>query len=292
MIINDLRTALAVGYLMALPLGGAYAQQYAWVRGPLTLDSTRYVQLRNRLGAHWITYHTRHLTTHAAAGSYAASHLDALTARAEREYAHDLQLVGLPEYPHHIQIFYFDSTAGMLAATGRSGTGGGYPEAQTVFLVVNARRPVPDDGHELVHILSLTTWGLNRVEDVWIREGLGVLAQPECWPASLIDLAAAVRRRGDTRTLADLAGAAFYAGDQDARFRAYMLSAAFVEYLRDRFGIEKLDDFWRQGPESAERIFGAPQTALEAKWSASLPVDSPEVAKLDLVAVQRAGCRR
>jgi hypothetical protein len=284
-------TALAIGYFVALPLGAASAQGRAWVPGPLMLDSTRYVQLRDRPGARWIVRRTPHLALYADSGSYAANHLDSLSARAEREYTHVLELLGLSQYPHQVELFYFESAAALQAATRRSGTGGGFPEAQTVFLVVNAGERVPDDAHELAHVLSLTTWGLNRADDVWLREGLGVLAQPECWPASLTELAAAVRREGDSRRLAELAGAAFYAGDRDARFRAYIVSAAFVEHLRDRFGIEKLAEFWRHGPDSAERVFGAPLATLEAQWASALPVRAPSVAKIDLVAAQRAGCK-
>jgi hypothetical protein len=286
------RATLAGSFALTfLPLS-AHAQSRAWVPGPLVLDSTRLVQLRDRREAHWQTQRTSHLVLYADSGSYAAAHFDSLAARGELAYASDLRLLGLARYPHRIYVFYYDSASALQAATGRSGTGGGFPEAQTVFLVANASEPVPADAHEIAHVISLTTWGLNRAEDVWLREGLAVLAQPECWAASIPQLAAATRRAGDARTLADLSGAGFFAGDRDARFRAYMISAAFVQELLQRFGVTKLEEFWRKGPQTADRLFGTSLDSAESRWAAALPLNDPLVRTIDLVAVQRAGCRR
>ena len=92
--------------------------------------------------------------------------------------------------------------------------------------------------------------------------------------------------------MADLSSAGFYAGDRDDRFRAYILSAAFVQFLRDRLGVAKLAEFWRAGPESSERILGSSLPALEAEWTSALRQTGSAVGKINLVAVQRAGCLR
>jgi hypothetical protein len=245
--------------------------------------------LRDRAGVEWRVYQSDHVTVYTHPGTYAASRARELAKRAERVYASNLRLLDLASYPHRLHLFYFDSAAAMEVATGRGGMGGGFPEAQTVFVVVNASRPHPDDGHEMAHVQSLTAWGLNQAEDVWLREGLGVLAQPDCWGAAFAELAAAARRAGDRRTMRDLSGAGFLAGDVDARFRAYMLSAAFVEHLL-RGERTKFLELWRRGASAAPDIYGAGLETMEARWAGRLPTGSPRVATIDLVRIQRAGC--
>lgn len=264
------------------------AQGRAWVAGPITLDSARLVALR--AAAPWVAHVGERVTIYARPGSYAEAHAPALLQGADRASADNLRLLSLRDYPHRLYLFFFDSTVAMMAATGRGGTGGGFPEAQTAFVVVNAERPRPDDGHELAHLQSLTAWGLNRAEDVWLREGLGVLAQAACWGASIQELAAAARRAGDHRTMADLSGAGFFTGDVDARFRAYMLAAGFVEYLM-RTDRSKFLELWHRGAPEAQAIYGAPLSDVEARWDAGLPMNTQAVGRIDLVAAQRAGCR-
>jgi hypothetical protein len=230
------------------------------------------------------------VTIYAQHGSYAEAHAPELLQRADRATIDNLRLLGLRDYPHRLHLFFFDSAAAMAAATGRGGTGGGFPEAQTAFVVVNAERPRPDDGHELAHLQSLTAWRLNRAEDVWLREGVGVLAQPTCWGASIQELAAAARRAADRRTMADLSGAGFFTGDVDARFRGYMLAGAFVEYLM-RTDRSKFLELWHRGAPEAQAIYGAPLADVEARWDGGLPVNAPSVGRINLVAAQRAGCR-
>ena len=284
-------TFVVMGVAVALIPAGGVAQGRAWVPGPLALDTARLMRLRDRAGAPWQTRSTTHLTLYADSGSYAAGQLSPLADHAERAYDSVLRLLNLDRYASRIHVFYFDSAAALAAATGRPGTGGGFPEAQTVFLVVNAREPNPADAHELAHIVSLTAWGLNQAQDVWLREGLGTLAQP-CWPASFQDMAAAARRVGDARTTADLSGGGFMAGDVNARFRAYVYSAALVEHLLKTYGLAKFQALWRRGADAAVDIYGKPLTALETTWAAKLPVAAPTVRGLDLMQVQRTGCRR
>ena len=278
-------TVVTLLTLCPLALG---AQGRPWVAGPITLDSARFVALRAAFP--WIAHVGERVTIYVQRGSYAQAHAPELLERADRAALDNLKLLGLQEYPHRLYLFFYDSEAAMEAATGRGGTGGGFPEAQTAFVVVNAKRPRPDDGHELAHLQSLTAWGLNRAEDVWLREGLGVLAQPACWGASIQELAAAARRAGDRRTMADLSGAGFFSGDVDARFRAYMLAAGFVEYLM-RTDRSKFLELWHRGAPDAQAIYGATLADVEARWDAGLPVNAPQVGHIDLVAAQRAGCR-
>lgn len=278
----------AVPTLLILAPASLRAQGRPWIAGPLALDSARLVTLRS--SAPWIAHVGQRVTIYAQPGSYAEAHAPELLRRADRAAVDNLRLLGLPEYTHRLHLFFFDSEAAMEAATRRGGTGGGFPEAQTAFVVVNAKRPRPDDGHELAHLQSLTAWGLNRAEDVWLREGLGVLAQPTCWGAPIQELAAAARRAGDRRTMADLSGAGFFSGDVDARFRAYMLAASFVEYLM-RTDRTKFLELWHRGATEAQAIYGVPLGDVEARWEAGVPVNAPSVSRIDLIAAQRAGCR-
>ena len=90
--------------------------------------------------------------------------------------------------------------------------------------------------------------------------------------------------------MADLSGAGFFSGDVDARFRAYILAAGFVEYLM-RTDRAKFLELWHRGAPEAPAIYGVPLADVEARWDAGLRVNAPSVGRIDLVGAQRAGCR-
>jgi hypothetical protein len=114
-----------------------------------------------------------------------------------------------------------------------------------------------------------------------------VLASADEWPFSIDEIAAQARRDGDGRKFEDLAGLAFSAGDRMARFRAYMLSASFVQFLLREHGTESFRALWQRGSSAAPEIYGVALPELEAQWTAALSHVTLPAGGIDLDKVQK-----
>ena len=237
----------------------------------------------------WDSITTSHLTLYAARNTYAATHLSQFSTQAHRIWNADLHLVSGADtvYPYRVRIFYFDTPEEYRRVVGLRGTGASFPEAQLVVALAPPGDTAMDVAHELEHVMSLTLWGLNQPGDTWQREGLAVLASADEWPFSIDEIAEQARRNGDRRTFADLAGSAFLAGDRMARFRAYMLSASFVQFLLREHGTESFRALWQQGSSAAPNIYGVALPQLEAQWTATLSHVTIPPNGIDLDQVQR-----
>jgi hypothetical protein len=252
-------------------------------------DPARLDRVRSLPGAHWDSVDTDHFRLYSEPGTYAASHIAALSARAERAWTDDLALIGERAYPHRINIFYFESKARMDSIFNIRGDGLTFPEAQLVMLVVTTG--APSDRHEIMHALSMNLWGWNAPQAVWQREGLANVASEPDWPYTIDQMAAQARRDGDGRTAADLTGARFLEGATVDRFRAYMLASSFVAYLIRTGGVLRFRQLWQQGLGAAPSIYGADLSTLGARWDAYLRGVSLPAGGIDLAHVQACACR-
>ncbi len=255
----------------------------------MTRRDDRFERVRTDPCITWDSVTTNHLTLYAARKTYAAKHLAQFSAQAARIWSADLGLVSGADtaYPARVRVFFFDTPEEYRRVVGLRGTGASFPEAQLLVALAPPGDTTTDLAHELEHVISMTLWGFNRPEDTWQREGLGVLASAGEWPFSIDQIAAQARRDGDRRTVAELSGPAFLAGDVMARFRAYMLSASFVQFLMREHGTESFRALWQRGSDAAPAIYGVALPRLEAQWTTRLShVDLP-TGGIDLVQVQR-----
>jgi hypothetical protein len=237
----------------------------------------------------WDSVTTNHLTLYAAHDTYAAKHFAQFSAQANRIWTADLRLANGADtaYAYHVRVFYFDTPEEYWRVVGLRGTGASFPEAQLLVALAPPGDTTTDLAHELEHVISMTLWGLNQPQDAWLREGLGVLASADEWPFSIDEIAAQARRDGDRRTLEDLSGPDFRAGDRMMRFRAYMLSASFVQFLLRAHGTESFRALWQRGSSGAPEIYGVALPELEAQWTAALSRVTLPASGIDLDQVQQ-----
>jgi hypothetical protein len=243
-------------------------------------------------GAHWDSVSSDHFKLYFEPNTYAATHLVSLHARAERAWSDDMALLGLHDYPYPIRIFYFDSKARLDSIFGNPGEGQAYPDGQAVLLVASTGAyETPDDRHEIMHVLSITTWGFSAPENMWESEGLATVAYAPELPYALDAMAAQARRDGDRRSPLDLTRSHFLDGDRMAHYRAYLLSGSFVQYLMRTGGIDRFHQLWERGNGSAAAIYGADLARLVERWNAYLQSLQSSLEPIDLKHVSECRCR-
>jgi hypothetical protein len=264
----------------------------AGAQKPVVPDPTRFERVLAWPGAHWQNVDTEHFRLYTEPGTYAARHLREAGERAESAWRDDLALIGELAYQPRINVFYFESAARMDSVFEMRGTGLTFPEAQLVMLVMGpGRDSTPDDRHEIMHVISVNLWGWNAEQAVWQREGLANVASMPDWPYTIDQMAEQARRDGDQRTVADLTGPAFFAGERIQRFRAYMLASSFVEYLLLAGGGNKFRQLWQQGLGATYAIYGYDLTELARQWEANLRTVPMPAGGINLAHVMECACR-
>ncbi len=91
-------------------------------------------------------------------------------------------LINIPYYSDTINIHFLRSRQEMKEITGRTASGISIAESKIVYLVVNGddkevKTPVK---HELMHLISMRSWGYPHTSSYWMNEGLAAFAENNC----------------------------------------------------------------------------------------------------------------
>jgi hypothetical protein len=214
---------------------------------------------------HWSSRQTEHLVVHAQVRTPLARSLGALGESAERAVERDLRMLGERNSGQRMDVFFLGSREEMRPFSGGEAPGGWSTPKGTVFLVANDSVAAPLR-HELMHSLSRRLWG--AAAELWMSEGLGVLASG-CHGYDPDDVAKALDSAGKLRTFEEMRTNFIVKGAVGAEY--YMQAASMMSYIRQRFGLARLRQFWQHGGLShAEQSLGVGVAALERDWRASL----------------------
>ncbi|HET7896831.1 MAG TPA: hypothetical protein VFL47_04160, partial [Flavisolibacter sp.] len=159
-------------------------------------------------------------------------------------------------------------------------------QPKIVYLVANADpKDQPPIKHELMHMITMTTWGYPAVDSNWINEGLAAYAENNC--NGFTD-EAIYRYLAEKDMLVPMPAltTSFY---QQPEMIAYHQAACIVQYLLSHYGIEKLKALWREGFARFERIYGVPFDRVQTAISDNVRLDYPKVPAIDWNTFQE-GC--
>ena len=231
-------------------------------------DATLPAIVRRALGmpdVRWVRAESAQVALYAAAGSRAAANLDRARAEAEAARAADLATLGVPAFPRQLHLVYLKDRAQMRTLAGYPAGGTAEPEQYAAVFVTNdsVRAPVR---HELMHVLAADAWGPPAGD--WLREGLATHAVGGCGGRSLHTIAAALDREHRLLPLADLPRRFDVRGEAGAVM--YVQSGSLVQYVADRYGTDRLRDFYRSGLAAAPTVLGVDAAALERAWLATV----------------------
>ena len=145
----------------------------------------------------------------------------------------NLTLINESEYTKTIDIVFVNSREEMLRYTGKKSRGVAYYFRNAVFSLTNQNdSPIK---HELMHMISVETWGVPANSSLWIYEGLATYSAGYCSDYTLEQVYQYYLQSDKIISLDSLA----------SNFRnyndviSYTESAFLVKYLIDNFGFDK-----------------------------------------------------
>jgi hypothetical protein len=193
--------------------------------------------------------------------SEAWDHYGALERNVEEDRSRVLGLIGETAYEPTISAFFLKSGAQMKQLVGVEVDGRSRPVQHAVFSVVTHDRLHLT--HELCHEIASNLWG---AAEPWIEEGLATYADEganiyfDSW--RLLD-------SGNLLPLDKLVDpewkSSMYSPDV-----TYPELGAFLKFLRDNYGVDKVKQVWQGGSQAIPQVFGKKLSELEKDWHAAL----------------------
>jgi hypothetical protein len=196
-------------------------------------------------------------------------------------------LIKLPEYSDTISIQFLRSRQEMKRYTGMTPVGIALVQPKILYVVANGdpKEVKPPIKHELMHMISMTTWGFPGPDSNWMNEGLAAYAENNCNGYNDEQIYRYLSEKGMLIPMNALT-TGFY---RQPEMVAYHQAAYIVQYLLNRYGVEKFKDLWMQGFASFENIYGVAFEKAQKDMNKTAEQDYPTSPNIDWNTFQ-VGC--
>jgi hypothetical protein len=163
-------------------------------------------------------------------------------------------LIQLPQYSDTITVQFLRSRGEMKQYTGMTPSGIALIEPKILYVVANAdsNEVKPPIKHELMHMITMTTWGYPGQDSNWMNEGLAAYAENNCNGYNDEQIYRYLSEKNMLIPMEALA-TSFY---KQPEMIAYHQAAYIVQYLLNQYGVEKFTELWTQGFAQFEHIYG------------------------------------
>jgi hypothetical protein len=205
------------------------------------------------------------------------------------------KIINVPEFTEFTRIKFVDSKEDMLLYAGML-TGGGIANIWTrsVYFMISdegveetkelIKGPIK---HEIMHMVAMTAWGMPPQNNYWLNEGLAAYAANNCSGYNVAEIYRYLLEENMLIPI-DLLTSDFY---KEEEMVAYHQSAYIVEYMISNYGIEKFEEFWKNGFSSFESIYGFSFSQMEAEINKSILETYPKPATIDWENFKNGECR-
>lgn len=212
-----------------------------------------------------------------------------------KEYIKDnLKIINEPAFDDKIIFMFVRDLEEMYKYAGVRVAGTIYTAEQTrdkhtVFCLFENGNVTPLK-HELMHLITAIKWGriAGGLPLAWLGEGLATYADPNvlCDGYSFEEKYIAFLQKNKLVKMDSLI-IDFHGNPNDENFDykrlliSYNQSAYMVQYMIEKYGVEKVKDLWQSGMNDFERIFGLNiedmisdiERQLKAKYPNPIPFD-------------------
>lgn len=192
----------------------------------------------------------------------------------------DCAIIKLPNYNNPIKIRFLNSRKEMEEEVGMTTTGWTNMWTQEIHIVaVNEFKPPIK--HEIMHMISMTTWGYPHDDLIWLNEGLATYAHvPSGYDCNGYKVGQIYRYLLEKEILISIDSLTnnFY-GEDD--MISYHQSAHIVEFLLTNYGIEKFKELWKKGFCFFEEIYTISFSQMEIEINKNTIEKYPTAVSID-----------
>jgi hypothetical protein len=192
----------------------------------------------------------------------------------------DCAIIKLPNYNDPIKIRFLNSRKEMEEEVGMTATGWTNMWTQEIHIVaVNEFKPPIK--HEIMHMISMTTWGYPNDDLIWLNEGLATYSHvPSRYDCNGYKVGQIYRYLLEKEMLISIDSLTnnFY-GEDD--MISYHQSAHIVEFLLTNYGIEKFKELWKKGFCFFEEIYAISFSQMEIEINKNTIEKYPTAVSID-----------
>lgn len=163
------------------------------------------------------------------------------------------QVIGLEDYLVNIKIQFLTSRKEMKKYTSYSVAGFTNSVEKKLYIVANGdtAEVKPHIRHELMHLITMTTWGRPDASSTWMNEGLAAFAENNCNGYNDKEIYYYLWKKEMLLPI-DTLTQNFYSQPE---MIAYHQSAYIVQFLIEKYGVEKFKQLWKIGFADFEKIY-------------------------------------
>jgi hypothetical protein len=184
--------------------------------------------------------------------------------------------IELPEYTQPIKFIFLNSREEMEKEVGYTATGWTNMWTQELHIVANGEF-TPPIKHEILHMISMTTWGYPHNELIWINEGLATTTEKYCNGYTVGEIYRYFLEKEMLLPIDSLTNNFF----GSPSIISYHQSAHIVEYLISNYGLDKFEELWKAGFNSFEDIYMISFSEMEEEINKKTIAKHPTVVSID-----------
>ena len=192
----------------------------------------------------------------------------------------DCAIIKLPNYNDPIKIKFLNSRKEMEEEVGMTATGWTNMWTQEIHIVADNEFSPPIK-HEIMHMISMTTWGYPHDDLIWLNEGLATYAHvPSGYDCNGYNVGQIYRYLLEKEMLISIDSLTNnFHGEDD--MISYHQSAHIVEFLLTNYGIEKFKELWKKGFCFFEEIYTISFSQMERKINKNTIEKYPAAVSID-----------
>ena len=207
---------------------------------------------------------------------YAYDNRDSLVEASFDALKKNCSRIELQEYTQPIKLIFLNSREEMEKEVGYTASGWTNMWTQELHIVANGEFP-PAIKHEILHMISMTTWGYPHNDLIWMNEGLATTTEKYCNGFTVGEIYRYFIEKEMLLSIDSLTND--FHGEPS--IISYHQSAHIVEYLLTNYGLEKFIELWKAGFNSFEDIYLISFSEMEEEINKETIAKHPTVVSID-----------
>jgi hypothetical protein len=187
------------------------------------------------------------------ASGYAFQNKEELIQRCMEGIKYNCRIINLNDFCNSIKIRFLTSRQEMKKYTSYSVAGFTNSIEKTLYIIANgdSTEVKPHIRHELMHLITMVSWGRPQASSTWMNEGLAAFAENNCNGYNDKEIYYYLLENKMLLPIDSLTNN-FYSQPE---MIAYHQSAYIVQELLEKYGVKKFRRLWTNGYDDFANIF-------------------------------------